>query len=147
MSDRQFKQPNVNEGIISGNLTRDVKMKYTQDGTAIAAFGVANNKKWKDKDTGEWKERVRFFEVEAWAALADTCEKTLEKGCPVLINFELDYDQWTDKTTGDKRHGTRLVARRVQRLDWADDDATTGRTERLAPRPIEEPIPEDDYPF
>lgn len=121
MSNRQLRFPNVNEGMISGHLTRGVKMKHTQDGTAIATFGIANSKKWKDKGTGEWKERARFFDVEAWAGLADQCERDLEKGCPVLINFELDFDQWTDKGSGDKRHGTRLVVRRIQRLDRAED--------------------------
>ena len=137
--DGKAKLPNINSVCIAGRLTRDVELKYLPSGTAVAEFGIAYDKPRKKAD-GSWGKVAFFFEVQVWDKTAETCAETLTKGCPVVVDGSLELDQW--EKDGQKRSKTRIVARRVQRLDWPDDDAPTGSTESPA-----EPEQEDDVPF
>lgn len=94
--------------ILLGNLTRDVEMRYTPKGIAVAQFDVATNRKWKS-ESGEDKEEVCFTPVTAWNKQAEAIAKYLHKGDPILLEGRLTLEQWDDKQTGQKRSKLKVV--------------------------------------
>ena len=102
-----------NKVILIGNLTRDVELKYTPSGTAIAKFGLATNRRYKDKTTNETKQEVMFIDVTVFGRMAEVANQYLGKGKKVLIEGRLVLDQWTDKN-GQKRSKHSIAAERVQ---------------------------------
>jgi len=116
MDIRQKGLKMYNKVILICNLTRDIELKYTQGGSAIANLGVATNRKWKDKNTGELKEEVTFVDVTVFGKSAETANQYLKKGSKVLIDGRLKFDQWTDQS-GQKRSKLSVVAESLQFLD------------------------------
>lgn len=104
----------LNKVILMGNLTRDVEVKYTPSGTAIASFGLAMNRKFRDSKSNELREEVTFVDVDVFGKSAETAQKYLSKGRPVFIEGRLKYDQWDDKQTGQKRNRLKVVADNIQ---------------------------------
>ena len=86
----------MNNTTISGNLTRDPEIKYLGDGAAKAEFGVAVNRRWQDRQTGEWVESTSFFNVVAWRDLAENIVLSLSKGSRVVVSGRLEQRSWTD---------------------------------------------------
>lgn len=148
----------LNRVFLMGNLTRDPELRYTPKGTAIAQFGMAINRKWKT-ESGELKEDVCFVDVEAWARQAEIVSQYLSKGSPLFVEGELRYDQWDDKSTGQKRSKLKVVALRTQfigpskggnRAAEGGEGRAPSRKTAAAPPPEDvEPPPEqgDDIPF
>jgi single-strand DNA-binding protein len=91
----------MNVVILKGNLTRDVEIRYTKDGTAVAATGVAVSKKYKTQ-TGEMKETVMFVDISVWGRRGEVLNQYFRKGTPILIRGELQLEQWTAQD-GSKR--------------------------------------------
>lgn len=102
----------LNKVLLAGHLTRDVELKYTEAGTAIAHFGVAVSRKWKDKD-GEQKEEVCFVDCNAFARTAEVICEFMVKGSPILIEGRLRFNQW-ETTDGQKRSTLRVVVESFQ---------------------------------
>jgi len=107
---------NFNKVILIGNLTRDVELKYTPSGTAIAKFGLATNRTYKDSVTGENKQETMFIDITIFGRSAEVVNQYLSKGRKVLIEGRLVLDQWVD-STGQKRSKHSIVAERVQFMD------------------------------
>lgn len=105
----------LNKCFLIGNLTRDPEMRVTPKGTAIAAFGVAINRQTKD-DAGNTRDETTFVDVEAWGKQAELVAKYLAKGAPAMIEGRLRLDEWTDKTSGQKRSKLKVVLENVQFL-------------------------------
>ena len=105
-----------NKVILVGNLTRDVELKYTPSGTAIAKFGLATNRTYKDTMTGENKQEVMFIDVTVFGRSAEVANQYLSKGRKVLVEGRLVLDQWVD-STGQKRSKHSVVAEKVQFMD------------------------------
>ena len=110
--------PSFNRVILAGHLTRDVELKYTAKGTAIARLGVAVNRKWKS-ESGEQKEEVTFVDVDAFGKQAETLSQYLSKGRALLIEGRLRLDQWEDKKTNEKRSKLGVVLESFSFLDSA----------------------------
>ncbi len=104
----------INRVMIAGNLTRDVQVKFINDERAVANFGIAVNRKFKQGD--ELKEEVTYVDIECWGRTAELCGQYLAKGRPVYIDGRLKLDTWDDKTTGQKRSKLTVVADNVQFL-------------------------------
>lgn len=102
----------LNVVVLGGHLTRDVELKYTQSGTAIASFGLAVNKKFTSD--GEKREQVSFFDIDAWGKTAELCNEWLKKGSGVVIQGELKQESW--EQDGNKRYKVKVVANSVQFL-------------------------------
>ena len=81
----------LNRVFLMGNLTRDPELRYTPNGTAVASFGVAVNRKYTTKD-GDRKEDVDFFDIEVWSKQAENCNecRECEEMCPQQI--EISYE-------------------------------------------------------
>lgn len=99
----------VNKVILVGNIGRDPEVKYTQSGTAVASFSIATTDSYKDKQSGEWKERTEWHNVVTWQRLAEIASEYLKKGSRVYIEGRLQTRSWEDKQ-GQKRYTTEVVA-------------------------------------
>ena len=116
---------NLNKVFLIGNLTRDIELRYTPGGTAVANFGLATNRRWRDKKSGDNREEATFIDVEAWARTAELCHQYLSKGSPVFLEGRLKLDQWESKD-GQKRSKLRVVAESVQFLSGRGEGGRGG---------------------
>jgi len=110
-----------NKVILIGNLTRDVELKYTPNGTAVAKFGLAVNRTYKDNMSGENKQEVLFIDITVFGRSAEVANQYLSKGRRVLVEGRLVLDQWVD-STGQKRSKHSVVAEKVQFMDSKNDN-------------------------
>lgn len=114
-----------NKVILMGNLTRDVEMKYTPGGMAVARIGLAVNRKFNDAKTGEKREEVTFVDVEAFGKQAETMNSYMAKGKSILIEGRLKLDSWDDKTTGKKVYKLKVICEQFQFLGGSGAAAAT----------------------
>ncbi|MDR2905578.1 MAG: single-stranded DNA-binding protein [Helicobacteraceae bacterium] len=105
----------LNKVLLIGNLTRDVEVRYTQSGLQIGSFGLAVNRRWKDRNSGESREDTMFIDVDVFGAQAETARQYIGKGRQVLVEGRLVLDQWTDQN-GQKRSKHKISAENVQFL-------------------------------
>ena len=96
-----------NRVIMLGNLTRDPQLRYLPSNMAVCEFGLATNRRWRDKD-GNQKEEVCFVDVEAFGRPAETINQYMAKGRQILIEGHLKLDTWTGQD-GQKRSKHRVV--------------------------------------
>lgn len=102
----------LNRATIIGNATRDPEMRYTPNGQAVCSFGVATNRRWTDKNTGEAQEQVEFHDVVAWGKLAENISQMVKKGAPVYVEGRLQTHQWEGQD-GAKRQRTEIIASNI----------------------------------
>ncbi len=107
---------NFNKVILAGNLTRDPELRYTPKGTAIAKFGMAINRTWKN-EAGETKEEVTFVDIDAFARSAEVIAQYCKKGRAILVEGRLRLETWDDKQTNQKRSKLGVVLDSFQFLD------------------------------
>lgn len=105
-----------NKVLLIGNLTRDVELRYTQSGTAIGKFGIATNRKWKDRASGEDREEVMFVDVNVFGRSAEIANQYLSKGRRVFVEGRLVLERWNDQN-GQPRSKHSIHADTVQFLD------------------------------
>lgn len=110
-----LKMPDINNIIIVGNLIKDPIIRQTTNGTPVANFTIASNRKFKD-NFGQWKEDVCFVGIVAWYKLAESCSTNLKKGSAVLVEGELQSRQWRTEE-GHYRNVVEIKARRIQFLN------------------------------
>ncbi len=110
-----LKMPDINNIIIVGNLIKDPIIRQTTNGTPVANFTIASNRKFKD-NFGQWKEDVCFVGIVAWYKLAESCAENLKKGSAVLVEGELQSRQWRTED-GHFRNVVEIKARRIQFLN------------------------------
>ena len=107
----------VNKVILIGHLGRDPEVRYTPAGVAIANITIATSETWKDKQTGENQERTEWHRVVFFQRLAEIVGEYLRKGAKVYVEGRLQTRKWQDKTTGQDRYTTEIVAENMQMLD------------------------------
>lgn len=112
----------VNKCIIVGNLGRDPEIRHSPDGTAVANMSVATTSKWKDKNSGEWREDVEWHRVVMYGRTAEVAGQYLKKGSAVYIEGRLKTRKWEDKQ-GVDRYTTEIVADNMQMLGGRDEQA------------------------
>ncbi len=113
MSD--LKMPDINNVLIAGNLTNDPIFRKTSNGTSVANFYIASNRKYRD-NSGIWRETVCYVGVVAWHKVADACNEILKRGSSVLIDGELQSRNWKNED-GTSRNVIEIRARRIQFLN------------------------------
>ena len=106
----------LNKVMLIGNLTRDVEVRYTPKGTAVAELSLAVNRTWFDKATNSKKDETTFVEISTFGRQAEVAGEYLSKGRSVLIEGRLQLDTWDDKETGQKRSKLRVVCENLQML-------------------------------
>ena len=92
----------VNRVILVGNLGQDPEVRYTADGKAIANFTLATSESWRDKNTGQKKEKTEWHRVVVFGKLAEIAGKYLQKGRQIYADGKLQTRKWTDKDGADK---------------------------------------------
>ncbi len=111
----------LNKVQLIGNLGNAPEVRSFPDGSRIATVSLATNDRWKDKQTGESKERSEWHNVVFAGPVVATVEKYLEKGATVYIEGRLRTRKWQDKE-GNDRYTTEVVARTFQFLDKKGSD-------------------------
>ena len=111
----------LNKVFIMGRLGADPELRRTQSGISVVSFRLAVDRDFKDKQTGESKERSEWHNVVFAGPVVATVEKYLEKGATVYIEGRLRTRKWQDKE-GNDRYTTEVVARTFQFLDKKGSD-------------------------
>jgi single-strand DNA-binding protein len=99
-----------NKVILMGNLTRDPEIRFTQSQMAICKIGMAVNRRFKDGQSGEWKEEATFIDVTIFGKRGEAFEKYHKKGEMAFVEGSLRLDTWEDKNSGQKRSKLYVVA-------------------------------------
>lgn len=104
-----------------GNITQDPELRFTPAGTAVATFGIADNRRWNDAD-GKPREATDFMDIVCWQQLGENVAESLRKGMRVVIVGKARQSRWVDKDGG-KHSKHELVADSVSVcLRWATVD-------------------------
>ncbi len=107
----------LNKIMMIGRLTRDPQMSYLPSQTPVVEFGMATNRKWNDKTTGEQREEVCFVDCQCYGKQAETLHKYVHKGDQLYIEGRLQLDTWDDKQSGAKRSKLRIFVQSFQFLN------------------------------
>ena len=133
---------NYNRVILMGRLTRDPEMSYLPSQTAVTEIGMAVNRKWKSKE-GEAKEEVCFIDCRAYGKTAETLQKYVKRGDPLLVEGRLQFDQWEGKD-GTKRSKHRVFVENFQFLGSGDSSPQTNKPQAAkTTTPVADDNPED----
>jgi len=104
----------VNKVILVGNLGRDPEVRHTQDGAPVVNLSLATSENWRDKATGERRERTEWHRVVIFnERLAEVAQKYLKKGAKVFIEGQLQTRKWTDQQ-GQEKYTTEVVLSRFR---------------------------------
>jgi len=140
----------INKVIIVGNLGQDPETRYMPSGAAVTNMTVATNETWKDKQTGEQKERTEWHRVAMFGRLAEIAAEYLRKGSQVYIEGKLRTRKWQDKQ-GQDRWTTEIIADEMQMLGGrSGGGASSGPSSQPsgpAPGPSGDTDFDDDIPF
>jgi single-strand DNA-binding protein len=129
----------LNSILLEGNLVRDPEMRTTAKGTVVCTFTVASNRYYKKSGEEGFEKEVSFFDVEAWAKLAESCARLGHKGRGVRIVGRLKQDRWED-AAGKARSKVYIVAEHVEyRPETQQQDPEPDAVEDLDEA---EPVPE-----
>ena len=105
----------INKVILIGNLGQDPETRYMPSGGAVTNFTLATNESWKDKQTGEQKDRTEWHKVAMFGRLAEIAAEYLRKGSQVYVEGRLQTRKWQDRD-GNDRYTTEIVANEMQML-------------------------------
>lgn len=146
-----------NRVVLVGNLTRDVEIRRTPQGTAVTDLGLAVNERVKRND--EWVDEANFFDITLWGRTAEVAGEYLTKGSSVLIEGRLKYETWTQED-GSKRSKVKVVGEKMQMLGSRGGGGQGGGSHSpnassrpkadASPsfqQPASSPPPGDDVPF
>ena len=154
----------VNKVILVGNIGRDPELKYTPSGTAVCAFSIATNERFKDK-SGEWQDRTEWHNVKAWQRTAEIVAEYCKKGSKVYVEGSLRTDSWEDKNTKEKKYRTEIIVNDLVLLSGRGEGGSGGggggrprgehnEMDQRAPEPEPQPQPQkageitdEDIPF
>ena len=105
----------VNKVTLIGNLGRDPEVRAMQNGDKIVQLSVATSDRWKDKSSGEQRERTEWHRVVIFNdALGKIAEQYLKKGSTVYLEGQLQTRKWTDQQSGQEKYTTEVVLQRYR---------------------------------
>ncbi len=139
----------INKAIIVGRLGRDPEVRYTADGRAVTNFSVATSDEWKDKETGEKRERTEWHRIVAFNKLGEICGQYLSKGRQVYVEGQIRTREWEDRE-GNKRYTTEIIASDIQFLGSKEGGGGfgNGNNDPSAGPGTSNDVPsDDDIPF
>ena len=100
----------VNKAIILGRLGRDPEISKMNSGDSVANLSIATSETWKDKKTGEKREKSEWHRVVIWGPLAEIAERYLSKGSQVYLEGQIETRKWQDQS-GQEKYSTEIVLR------------------------------------
>ena len=134
---------NFNQIILAGRLTRDVSLSYTTSQVPVADFGMAVNKKYKDKET------TLFVDCVAFGKSAENLNKYVGKGDSLLISGELQFESWTAQD-GSKRSKHKIMVQSFQFVPTGAGERTETPESKPEAKQRQAPVnnnPDDDVPW
>lgn len=141
----------INKVILVGNLGREPEIRNSSDGSKIVSFSIATSETWKDKNTGERKDKTEWHRIVIFNdRLADVAEKYLKKGSKVYIEGQLQTRKWTDNNNME-RYTTEVVISRFRGemtlLDSRGSDSMLSDSAEAPSLPSHFDDLNDDVPF
>lgn len=138
----------VNKVMLVGNVGKDPEIRRTADGTPVASFSVATSDRWRDKATGERKERTEWHNVVVFnEQLAGIVDRYVKKGSRVYVEGKLQTRKWTDKN-GQDRYTTEVVLQpfrgEIQLVDKASDEPMETTPAGMVPAERKSPMRKDE---
>ena len=103
----------LNKAIVIGNLTRDPELRSLPSGIKVCTFSLATNRVWKDK-AGARQESTDYHNIVVFGRQAETVGQYMKKGSSILVEGRMQTRSWEDKTSGEKKYRTEIVADRTQ---------------------------------
>ena len=106
----------VNENLFiqAGNLTRDPETRNLNNGGIVVNFGLASNRRWNDRQSGEQREEVTFCEWEVYGPQANTVMQYLKKGMAIYCRGRARFQDWVDEATQQRRNRITFVLDRFE---------------------------------
>ena len=129
----------VNKVILVGNLGQKPEMRYTATQSAVANISIATTESWKDKESGEMRDKTEWHRVVYFGKLAEIVEKYLDKGSSVYIEGKLQTRKWQDKSGAD-RWTTEIVGNELTMLGSRQNNSSND----MAANQSESPFPQDE---
>ncbi len=143
----------LNKVMLIGNLGRDPEVRHTQDGRKVVTLSVATSESWKDKQSGEKRERTEWHTVAIFSeGLVSVAEKYLRTGSKVYVEGQLETRKWQDQS-GNDRYSTEVVLRAfrselVMLGDRQDDGSKDRQDDHQGSAPAGSgSLPDDEIPF
>ena len=140
----------VNKVILIGNLGQKPEMRYTATNSAVANLSIATTESWKDKESGEMRDKTEWHRVVFFGKTAETIERYLDKGSKIYVEGKLQTRKWQDKD-GNDRWTTEIVGSQFNFLDSRssqNNDASMDQSSSSSlPDGDSSGISEEDIPF
>ena len=142
----------VNKVILIGNLGGDPELRYTPNGNAVTNVNLATTESWRDKATGEIKDRTEWHRLVFFNGLAQIAGEYLKKGAKVYVDGTLRTRKWQDKS-GVERHTTEVLCSEMHMLDTRskypgnDSESLTDTQEKVKPKQQTHDFDDDEIPF
>ncbi|MBC9130677.1 single-stranded DNA-binding protein [Frischella sp. Ac13] len=140
----------INKVILVGNLGQDPEVRYMPNGSAVANFSVATSESWKDKQTGETRDRTEWHRVVVFGKLAEIAGEYVKKGTQVYLEGQLQTRKWQDQA-GIDRYTTEVVINPIggtlQILGSRSDDSNQQQSQQPINRPVPQPQNEPPMDF
>ena len=140
----------VNKVILIGNLGQKPEMRYTATNSAVANLSIATTESWKDKESGEMRDKTEWHRVVFFGKPAETIERYLDKGSKIYVEGKLQTRKWQDKD-GNDRWTTEIVGSQFNFLDSRpsqNNDASMDQSSSSSlPDGDSSGISEEDIPF
>ncbi len=143
----------LNRVILTGRLTADPDLKYTQSGRAMLRFDVAINRRWINPETSQTEEEVTFLPIVVWGKQAENCAAYLRKGRQVAVDGRIRVRSFTTQN-GDRRRTTEVAAQSVHFLggrpttaEGTAEPQPTGEGSDSHPDAPPDAPPEEEVPF
>ena len=137
----------VNKVILVGNLGNDPDVRTMQSGDKVVNLSVATSESWKDKATGERKERTEWHRVVVFnKGLIDVCDRYLKKGAKIYIEGQVETRKWQDQATGQDKYTTEIVLRPYKSEIVMLDSKPSGGDYQALQEPVDM-MDDDSIPF
>ena len=143
----------INRVILVGHLGQDPEVRYMSNGNAVANFSVATSESWKDKQTGETRDRTEWHRVVVFGKLAEIAGEYIKKGTQVYLEGQLQTRKWQDQS-GQDRYTTEVVINPLggtlqmlgSRENSADDSGNSTQTTSSRQQNKNAPAPQPKAP-
>jgi len=117
----------VNKVILVGNLGADPETRYMPSGGAVTNLRIATSESWKDKQSGEQRERTEWHQVVGYNRLAEIMGEYLRKGSQIYVEGAIRTEKWQDKS-GNDRYTTKIIANEMQMLGGRGQGGGAGQS-------------------
>ncbi|MEM6689934.1 MAG: single-stranded DNA-binding protein [Planctomycetota bacterium] len=134
-----------NRVVLVGNITRDIELRYTPGGMAVADIAIAVNERRKNQ-SGDWVDEVSFIDITLFGRTAEVASEYLGKGSPILVEGRLKQDRW--EQDGQKRSKLKVICDRMQMLGTRAEGAPRGGGSASASSPSQGgQTPDESYGY